>query len=498
MATLPLWKPGLLHASTGDGMDSPNIVLCMTDDQGWGDTGYNGHPILRTPNLNAMASEAVRFTRFYAGAPVCSPTRGSVLTGRHPYRYEIWGANSGHMKAQERTLAEVLRDHGYATGHFGKWHLGTLSKTDEGVHPSRRGSDEQVVHYSPPWENGFDTCFSVEAAVATWDPMVNPRFGMHYYAGPDRKVADTEWMRGDSSRVLLDRAIPFIREAVRTGKPFFAVVWFHSPHEPVRAGGRYLEMYRDIRQEDHPGRDLERQRHYYGCLTAMDDQMGRLRRELRELGVAQDTILCFNSDNGPEGNLRPGKADGMSGSTKGLRGRKRSLYEGGIRVPGLIEWPARFHQPRTTDVPACTHDYLPTLLNAAGMPLPENPVPRDGVDLLPIIEGRAETRPKPIGFEYRGTTALIGDRYKLIEPESPSRDAIRHPSGYSYYDLPATQEERGRLRNWTEGCELYDLLRDPHETNDIAEQHPNVVEGMAARLEEWRQSCAASAEGADY
>ena len=130
----------------------PNFVLVMSDDQGWGDTGYQGHPDLKTPHLDAMAADGIRFNRFYAGAPVCSPTRGSVLTGRHPYRYGVFFANTGHLLARELTIAEILKDSGYATGHFGKWHLGTLTKT--GV-DSNRGGERNQRHFSPPWNNGL-------------------------------------------------------------------------------------------------------------------------------------------------------------------------------------------------------------------------------------------------------------------------------------------------------------------------------------------------------
>jgi hypothetical protein len=218
-----LAAPRMLFA-TDTPTTRPNIILCMTDDQGWGDTGYNGHPVLKTPNLDQMAREGIRFDRFYAGAPVCSPTRGSCLTGRHPYRYGIHFANVGHIKKEEITLAEVLRMQGYTTGHFGKWHLGVLTKT---VKESNRGGPRGVKHYSSPWENGFDACFSTEAKVPTWDPMKKPAkpanrkawhclskgeqfvpYGTHYWTGPGQMV--TENLDGDDSRVIMDRAIPFL------------------------------------------------------------------------------------------------------------------------------------------------------------------------------------------------------------------------------------------------------------------------------------------------
>ena len=152
--------------------EKPNIILVMCDDLGWGDVGFNGNKIIRTPHLDAMAKNSLRFERFYAAAPVCSPTRGSCITGRHPYRYGVYFANIGHMKTEELTLAELLKKHGYATGHFGKWHLGTLTKTET---EANRGGPRGIKNFSPPQANGFDVCFSTESKVPTWDPMLRPK-----------------------------------------------------------------------------------------------------------------------------------------------------------------------------------------------------------------------------------------------------------------------------------------------------------------------------------
>ena len=432
--------------------DRPNVILAMTDDQGWGDTGYNGHKAIKTPALDAMARAGLRFNRFYSGAPVCSPTRGSAVTGRHPYRYGITFANVGHMRPEEVTLAEALKTQGYATGHFGKWHLGTLTKTET---ESNRGGPKGVAHYSPPWDNGFDVCFSTEAKVPTWNPMLKPGsdqpYGTSYWSGPGKKAADN--LEGDDSRVVMDRAIPFIREVARSRKPFLAVIWFHTPHEPVLAGPKHLAMYEGVASE--------KERHYYGCLTAMDEQMSRLRKELRDLGIAQNTMLWFCADNGPEHKKGPG-------STGGLRGRKRSLFEGGVRVPGLLEWPARIKAPRTTEVPCSTADYVPTLLDVLGFRMKGQPEPLDGVSLLPLIEGKMDERPKPIGFESAGQVALIDNRYKLIT--------------------------QNKGKTWM----LFDLAADRSETKDLAAEKPEIVRKMKATLDAWRASCKDSLAGKDY
>ena len=443
--------PRLLRAA-GPPAEKPNVILAMTDDQGWGDTGYNGHPVLRTPNLDAMVQAGLRFDRFYSGAPVCSPTRGSCLTGRHPYRYGIFFANVGHMRPEEITLAEALKTQGYTTGHFGKWHLGTLTTE---VRESNRGGPGNKAVYSPPWDNGFDVCFSTEAKVPTWDPMKVPGsgqpYGTHYWTAPGK--AETENLEGDDSRVLMDRAIPFIRSAVQAKKPFLAVVWFHTPHEPVVAGKKYLDLYADA--------GSEKERHYYGCLTAMDEQMGRLRKELRDLGIADNTMLWFCSDNGPEHKTGPGSAGP-------LRGRKRDLFEGGVRVPGILEWPARVKPGRATDLPCSTSDYFPTVLDVLGFQMQGRPEPIDGVSLLPLIEGRMTERPRPIGFESDRQVSLTDNRYKIISTDG----------GKTYM--------------------LFDLVENPGETKDLAAEKPEIVAGMRATLEAWRASCRDSQAGKDY
>ena len=457
----------------------PNIILMMCDDLGWGDVGFNGGKIIQTPHLDEMAKAGLRFERFYAAAPVCSPTRGSCITGRHPYRYGVFFANVGHMRAKELTLPELLKEHGYTTGHFGKWHLGTLTKTGK---DANRGGPKNVKHFSPPWENGFDRCFSTESKVPTWDPLLRPDgatrrtwwdptsdattatpYGTAYWSNA-RQV--TELLRGDDSKIIMDRAIPFLREAASNSKPFFTIVWFHAPHLPVVAGPDYTKRY---------SKHNKYAQHYYGCITAMDEQVGRLRRELRELKVAENTLVFFCSDNGPEGN------DKAPGSSGGLRGRKRSLFEGGVRVPGLAEWPAKIKPLRTTNVPACTSDYLPTILDLIeAEPIGDRPM--DGISLLSLFDGKMKQRGKPICFESGGQLALTDDRYKIVyqpsRKERPVSDRLPelNPSDFQLYDIPA----------------------DHAEANDLAMEHPQAVEELVLALQEWRNSCRASWRGEDY
>lgn len=437
------WSPTAL------GETRPNVILCMADDLGWGDTGYNGNTIVRTPHLDAMAKSGVTFNRWYAGAPVCSPTRGNCLTGRHPFRLGIPTANKGKLLPKEMTLAEQLKAKGYVTGHFGKWHLGTVTTE---MRDSNRGKPGDKSNFSPPWQNGFDVCFSTEAKVPTYDPMKKPKnvkdlrygwqpvsdeesepYGTHYFDHTGKLVTDN--LAGDDSRVIMDRAIPFVREAVQFEKPFFIVVWFHAPHLPVVAGPKHSAMYADLDW---------REQMYYGCITALDEQVGRLRAELESLGVADETMMWFSSDNGPE-NKTPGSAGD-------LRARKRSLYEGGVRVPGLLTWPDRIRSPKAIDAPCHTGDYYPTVLTALGESFDDQVL--DGIDLLPIIMGDRKERGSPIHFRYGTQATSVGDKFKLY---------------------------RTKRNAW----ELYDLSTDVAEEHNIATEHTEVVQRLSAAYEQW-------------
>ncbi|MBN2326003.1 MAG: sulfatase-like hydrolase/transferase [Candidatus Omnitrophica bacterium] len=440
----------------------------MADDLGWGDTGFNGHPVIKTPHLDRMAQDGICFKRFYAAAPVCSPTRASCLTGRHPIRMEIYGANSGHIKDEEINLAEVLKSRGYRTGHFGKWHLGTLTTK---VHDSNRGEPGNTEHYAPPWDHGFDACFSTEAKVPTWDPMITPEhgnwktkpgepFGTHYWTGPEQKAAEN--LKGDDSRIIMDRAIAFIRDSAKQKKPFFTVIWFHAPHSPVLAGEKYRTLYHDVD---------ENKQHYYGCISALDEQIGRLRNELNDLNVAENTMIWFCSDNGPAGKgggVHQEAGARQQGSTGSYRGRKGSLYEGGVRVPSLLVWPSRIKQKRTTDIPCVTSDYYPTILDILGIEMNNQPAPIDGISLKLLIDKTMKKRPRPIAFEFNNQMSLVDNRYKIYSNDG----------GKSF--------------------ELYDLIEDPSESTNLRDEKPEQVKKMTKQIDVWRDSCRKSKNGEDY
>ena len=412
----------------------PNIVLCMTDDQGWGDVGYNGLTKIRTPNIDAMAAAGLRFNRFYAQQS-CSPTRASVMTGRHPNRLGVFWPGMPFRK-QETTLAQLVKQAGYATGHFGKWHLNGVA-----------GPGKVIPDSDPlaPRNLGFDESFSVSNYYETdWT------FGRNGVA---------EKARGDGSDVVVGEALKFIGASAGQKKPFLAVVWFGSPHSP------HKPLPEDLKAAGGSG--------YYGELIGVDRSLGTLRAGLRKLGLTETTMVWFSSDNG--GWLDPAKPD-ANGTNVDLRGRKGDMWEGGIRVPGLIEWPGRI-KPAVTDIPAGTVDIFPTI--AALLQIkPAHPVPLDGISLLPLIDGTMKSRPQPMGFWQ-----FAGDQRNFTPNSGPS----------------AWNDNRFKLVKTKPGhWELYDIAADRTETTDVAAAHPEVFRRMKAELETWQLSVVRSYNGRDY
>lgn len=432
----------------------PNVILVMADDLGYGDVGFLDGAAKDTPHLDRLAGDGVVLSRFYAAAPVCSPTRASFLTGRHPSRMGVNGANEGHLPHAEITIAERLRDAGYATGFFGKWHLGTLTR--EVKDSNRGGREAHLEHYTTPQEHGFETVFATEAKVPTYDPMVHPDtgkpYGTRYWDERGSEVQDN--LAGDDSRVILDRALDFIDREASGSAPFLAVVWFHAPHLPVVASPAALEHYAD----QSPGAQA-----YRGSIHDLDAQVGRLRARLEALDIAGNTMIAFCSDNGPEG----AKANANNGSTAGLRGRKRSLYEGGVRVPAFVTWPEELPAGTRCAEPASTSDWMATVLSACGESSPVPGRPSDGTNLLGALRGEPLTREAPIGFLYKNRRALVGRELKWIQVG----------------DAPA---------------ELYDLAADPFEESDLAAERAEEAAALASAFEAWAASCRASATGIDY
>lgn len=444
----------------------PNIILCMADDQGWGDMGYNGHSVLKTPNLDEMAAESLRFDRFYAAAPVCSPTRGSVLTGRHPNRFGCftWG---GTLRPQEITIAELLKQVGYATGHFGKWHLGSVLKNSP-LNPGSSGFDEWV---SAP--NYFDN-----------DPILSKKGTAVQYTG-------------ESSMVTVDAALEFIRKNAKSPQPFLAVIWFGSPHNPHIASEQEKALYKNQR---------DKLQNFYGEITGIDCAIGKLRRELRTLDIHQNTMLWYCSDNG-----------GLKVSRTGGRGHKAQIYEGGLRVPALLEWPEHISSSRNTYVPCNTSDIYPTLMELTDAK-PKKKLPLDGISLVPLIDNKMNVRPKPIGFWNYPAQGLVmsskDEMSELLIAQKASKDvddlsaisnAVTISKKYSDDSFPGhaawldwpfkfhrIETEQGIK------MELYDLANDSMESNNLSQLQPDKTKKMKSELEKWMKSVVRSLNGEDY
>ena len=304
----------------------PNIILVMADDMGWGQTGYYNHPILKTPNLDEMASAGLRLDRFYAGAPVCSPTRASVMTGRTNDRTGV-ESHGYALRRQEKTLPQALRKAGYVTGHFGKWHLN-----------GHRGPGAPIFASDDhnPGEFGFDQWVSTSNFFDR-NPILS-------------RAGKFEEFEGDSSEIAIDEALKFVRRQSKAAQPFFAVVWYGSPHSPWMSDNKDKGEFKELKP-DH--------QNHYGELVAMDRSIGTLRHELRQLKIEDNTIVWFCSDNG-------GLAQFGPETVGGLRGFKGTVFEGGLRVPAIIEWPAKI-QPRVSKYPACTTDMFATLSDIVGL-----------------------------------------------------------------------------------------------------------------------------------
>lgn len=470
----------------------PNIVFLMSDDHGWHETGYNGHPIVQTPVLDEMASEGLRLDSFYSGAPLCSPTRASVMTGRHPNRCGTF--NPGwSIRPEEITIAQILSRAGYACGHFGKWHLGPV-KADSPTNPRAMGFEEYLSH-----DNFFDM-----------DPYLS------HNGGPPEKY------EGESSQIVVDAASRFISDARAAGRPFFVVAWFGSPHEPYSALDEDLATYGDLPEELQQSTaqitslETGEQVHIrldrvlqarYAEITAMDRAIGDLRQHLSREQIRDETLLWYCGDNG---------APRESRFASPMRGYKGLVYEGGIRVPAVIEWPDRFKEPNRLSMDSVTSDILPTLCELTGQPLPDRPL--DGISLVPAMEGEAGDRPDPICFwSFGGSVADDAEPY--IDPDLQSGTCPlaklmdgKFTRDFENYHHPEIREDdfegpraildsRYKLVIDGEpgtGQELFDIRADASEKSDLSTVQPQEVQRLGTKLKEWQQSVLESLTGADY
>jgi len=416
-----------------------NIVVFLADDLGYGDLGCYGHPIIQTPHLDAFAKQGTRFTQFYSASAVCSPSRSAILTGRTPYRNGVFTwipeGSEIHLRASEIALPKLLKDRGYATCHVGKWHL--------------NGHFNQPTQPQPN-DHGYDWWLATQnnAAPSHENPSNFVRNGH-----PVGKV------EGYSSSLIVDEATTWLKQHRDKSKPFLLSVWTHEPHYPIKSAPEFKAKYPDLTD------DVQREHH--ANVTQLDHAFGKLMRTLDELKLADNTVVFFTSDNGPEGDgiKTPGR-----GSTGGLRGRKRSVYEGGIRVPGIVRWPGKTAPGTTSDVPVIGSDIFVTAVGIAGAKLPSDRV-LDGGSLLAAIEGRAVERARPLYWRC------------VIAPE-PLKTALRVGDWKILANEPLTR------------FELYHLKNDPQEKTELSTTQPARFEEMKAALVKLNTEI--EAEGPDW
>lgn len=419
----------------------PNFVLVLLDDAGWGDFACYGNWHVQTPQLDRMAAEGLLCTRFYVNSPVCSPSRLAFMTGQFPGRLGVhgvrWGqaaAGMGNEPAEALWLSEALSQGGYRIGQFGKWHLGHRRL---GPDPSAYAIDDHRTRVSsgPGWGEELDNAWTSR-----------------------------------SDELIFDEALRFIEESGE--RPFYLNVWTLTPHTPIAPSEEQLNVghYRNM-QAQGLGGPLEQfptpMRQYDATITEIDRQIGRLLDRLDELGLSENTLVVVTSDNGPE-NLVP-RRNASVGSSDPFRGRKRSLYEGGVRVPCLVRWPGRVPAGRVSAAAWSAVDWMPTLCGLAGVRL-DAALPLDGEDATAMLMGEPWTRSRPLYWEYRfgqgGITAL--NRSPLLALTRGDWKFLLNP------DLSRV--------------ELYDLATDPMEVDNLAREHPELVEELSAELLAFQRS----------
>lgn len=414
----------------------PNVIVVITDDQGYGDVGAHGNTMIQTPNLDQLHSQSVRLTDYHVD-PTCSPTRSALMTGRYSTRTGVWHTIMGRslMNTQEHTIAEVFRDGGYKTGMFGKWHLGD----NYPVRPQDQGFDYTFIHGGGGVGQGPDY------------------WGNDYFDDTYWRNGKPEAQKGYCTDVWFDDALKFIERNRK--KPFFAYISTNAPHGPYLVSEEYSNPYKE-KGVGSP------QAEFYGMIENIDDNMGKLMKQLDDLQIADNTILIFTTDNGSAAGWRPTKNGSWKGYNAGMRAGKGSNYDGGHRVPMFIRWPdGKLTGGRDVDQ-LCAHiDVLPTLSELCGLE-DARAAERDGDSLKSILYGDKEA---------------LRDRTILVHSQR-----VENVQKYRNY---AVLTERWRLLNQTQ---LYDIQADPGQQNNIFEDHPEVAKKLSEAYEAWWKSLSSS------
>lgn len=445
---------GLLLPGAALASDPPNIVLVITDDQGYGVLGAHGHPWIETPHLDELHGRSVSFERFLV-SPTCAPTRAALMTGRHPMRNGVTHTilERERMTLDATTLPEVLASAGYVSGIFGKWHLG-----DEDAHqPGARGFDEVFIHGAGGIGQAYDCSCADVPGNGYFDPVVRH----------NGTFVRTE---GFCTDVFFDAALGWIDRAREGDAPFFAYISTNAPHGPFIAPPESRARFEAMGFS-------ERAAGFYGMVENIDENMGRLEALLARRGLHRDTVVIFMSDNGTTG-AGAGSGDTVLGRTAdgeelrpfnaGMRGMKGSVHEGGVRVPFLVRWEGRYDAGRSIDAVSAHIDLLPTLAELAGVDAAADAYPRaqvEGHSLVPLLEGQAGADlPARHLFTHRGRWPTGADPHEFK------------------FEGCAVRGARFRL---VDGEALFDMEADPGQTTNVIEQHPDVAQAMSAAYDEW-------------
>lgn len=426
--------------------NKPNIVFVFADDWGWGDLSCFGHDKIKTPNLDKLASQGTIFTNFHVCSGVCSPSRAAVMTSRFPAELGIHGHFARHDQNARRampnwldpevpTYMAKLQEVGYHTGHYGKWHLG-------------HGEGAPL-----PYAYGIDEC------------RVNAGNGPQLSFGSDGAGEGYTPDRCRSSEIIIDETIGFIER--NDGKPFAVNVWLNDTHATLDPDEKQLEEYADLMPLNVGDKWPGALAIYYAVVTNADKQIGRLIDYLDDQGLTDNTIFIFSADNGPEDIHITNASHSGVGSSGPFRGRKRSLYEGGVRTPFILRWPG--HTPAGAvnhETPLAAVDLLPTFLSAAGAVIPNE---IEGEDMTDVFHGKRRSRTKPLMWEWRmGNPGHIIHRSPILSILEDKWKLLANP-------------DRSRM-------ELYDYLVDPTELNNVAEKHPDIVESLFEKVVNWQKT----------
>jgi len=438
----------------------PNFLVILCDDLGYGDLECYGHPHIKTPHLNQLADQGIRFTDFYSTAPVCSSSRAGLLTGQTPNRVGIYDwIPEGHpmyLKKEIPTIATLLRDAGYATAVCGKWHC-----NGEFNEPTQ----------DQPNHNGFQHWFATQnnAAPRHENPVNFVRNG--------QKVGPLE---GFSCQLVADEAIRWLKHQQKqdSEEPFFLHVCFHEPHEPVESPDDLVAEYRDVAEN-------EDEAQYFANVANIDLAVGRLMKTLDELKLAEDTLVVFTSDNGPETLNRYRTANRSYGTPGPLRGMKLHIYDGGIRVAGIARWTGTIEAGQTPSMPVCALDLLPTFCNLADVEVPKD-IPLDGTDITAALKGSDVDREQPLFWHYYRAysdplVAMRDGDWKIVAHwDAPH---IVKSGGKFGGNVNAETQKLIKTAQLVK-FELYNIAEDIGEKNDLSKQEPERLERMKSQLVE--------------